>query len=389
MRGRVIARDGEVLRVRTSDGDVEHSPAGDARPGDLVRIDGEQVTVVRAGSGTDYPSPSTEVARMSARRVDNLWRRSRVNAAIRRFFADRGFLEIDAPLLVPAPGLEVHIAAVPAHADHYLITSPELQMKRLLAAGLERIYALCKCFRAEESGPQHSCEFTMLEWYRAWDDLDAIREDTEQLVAAAAEAATGDKLARVGGMQIDLTPPFERVTVRQLFAELIGIVLFGDEPQAEFRHRLVTAGVDVGDAREWDDLFYAAFLHRIEPALRQKNRPVFVEDWPVRLGALARRKSDDPSLVERFELYVGGVELANAFGELTDADEQVARLRADQRARERRGLPVYPIDERFVASLREGLPPCAGIALGVDRLTMLVTGAESIRDVLAFAGDEL
>jgi lysyl-tRNA synthetase class 2 len=152
---------------------------------------------------------------------------------------------------------------------------------------------------------------------------------------------------------------------------------------------VIAAGIDVGTATAWDDLFYCAFVAKVEPAIAALEEPLLLVDWPVRLAALARRSPANPQVVERFEAYVGGIELANAFGELTDPLEQRARFEDDLAARRERGLPTYPIDEKLLAALTEGLPPSAGVALGVDRLIMLVLGADHIRDVLAFTADEL
>lgn len=334
-----------------------------------------------------------EASRLDRRRIANLEARARVLAALRGFFAARDFLEVDTPLMVPSPGLEVHLRAVPAGAQKWLITSPEYQMKRLLAAGLERIYTVCKCFRADEEGHQHSTEFTMLEWYRARAGWEDILSDTEALVATAAEAVHGAPVIEVrgpgGARRMDLAPPWPRMTVNEAMERFAGVRMTGAEDAAELGERVRAAGVDTGTATAWDDVFFTAFLDRVEPALARMERPVALVDWPAPLAALARRKPDAPHLVERFEVYVAGIELANAFGELTDAVEQRARFAADLAERAARGLPCYPVDEKLLAALAEGLPPCAGIALGVDRLVMLVTGAAHIREVLAFTSDEL
>jgi elongation factor P--(R)-beta-lysine ligase len=197
--GRVIARDGEaaVVRGATVDRRVANAPAA-WRPGDLV----EAGRVVRRFSGGDYPAPGSEVMRLPRARLAALHSRARAATAVRAFFAERAFVEVETPLLVPSPGLEIHLDAVAA-GDGYLITSPEYQMKRLLAAGFERIVQLCKCFRAGEHGPHHASEFTMIEWYRAYADLEAIVADTEQLV----HAVCGDA-ARAGERRIDVRPPW-------------------------------------------------------------------------------------------------------------------------------------------------------------------------------------
>ncbi len=321
----------------------------------------------------------SERARLGPRRRDYLARRADVVRALRAFFDERDFLEVETPLCVPSPGLEVHLRALPAGGG-YLITSPEYQMKRLLAAGLERIYTVCKCFRADELGHHHNTEFTMLEWYRAHAGIDDILADTEQLVAACAAAVDSD---------LDVAAPWDRVTVRALMRDHAGVDVVGNEEVGELRDKVVAAGVDIGTATAWDDIFYCAFVDRVDPVLAAWARPVFVVDWPIRLGALARAKPGEPAVVERFEAYVRGLELANAFGELTDPVEQRARLDEDRAARRARGFEDYPVDEAFIAALEEGIPPSGGIALGVDRLVMLLTGAEDIRDVLTFAADEL
>jgi lysyl-tRNA synthetase class 2 len=389
VRGRVLALDGELAIVRGERGDVRAVAQPGWRPGDLV----EGAVVVRAFPGGDYPGPATEVARLPRRRLALLEARGRALAVVRRFFAERDFLEVETPLLVPSPGLEIHLDAVRA-GDGYLITSPEYQMKRLLAAGFERIYQVCKCFRAGEHGPHHASEFSMIEWYRGFAELDAIIDDTEQLVAAVVRAvgqgAPGAPVvAHVAGRAIDVAPPWPRITVGEAMRRWAGVEVAGDEPAEALVAAVRAAGIAVADGTAWDDAFFAAFLARVDPALAALDRPVILEDWPAPLAALARRKPGDPRTALRFEAYVGGIELANAFGELTDPVEQRARFEHDQATRRDRGRPVYPIDDKLIAALAEGLPPSAGIALGFDRLVMLATGATAIDDVLTFAAGEL
>ena len=300
--------------------------------------------------------------------------RARVLDTVREFFRARGFLEVETPLLVRAPALEVHLDAISA-GDGFLITSPEFQMKRLLGDGFERIFTLCKCFRDHERGMQHAREFTMLEWYRANATLDDIRQDTEQLVhAVLATPAT--------------RPPWPRMTVREAMAKWAGVDVAGDEPASELAAKVRNAGIACADDLAWDDAFFTAFVERVDPAIAALDHPLFLEDWPAPLAALARRKPGDPRTALRFEAYLGGLELANAFDELVDPVEQRARFEDDQRTRAARGKPVHPIDERLLDALGR-MPPSAGIALGIDRLAMLAAGTDAIERVLTFTTDEL
>lgn len=377
MRGRVIARDpngGAIVRSERCDTRVNV----DARAGDLIDESG----VVRRYAGPDYPGPATEVMRMPRRRLDLIRKRAQVVAAVRQFFADRDFVEVETPLLVPSPGLEIHLEAVRA-GDGYLITSPEYQMKRLLAAGFERIYQVCKCFRAGEMGPYHASEFSMLEWYRGFASLDAVVADTEELVYAVCGPT-----ALVRGRQIAVTPPWRRMSVGDAMLRWAGVPVTGAESASELAAAVRSAGIAVEDDIAWDDAFFAAFLDRVEPQIAALDHALILEDWPAPLAALARRRPDNPHVALRFEAYVGGVELANAFDELTDADEQHSRFEDEQRIRRARGKPVYPIDRKFIAALAEGIPPSAGIAMGLDRLVMIATGADAIDDILAFSPQE-
>jgi lysyl-tRNA synthetase class 2 len=442
-RGRVVAVDGDMTVVRTERENVgvvrvanlDGTPAPDPghRPGDLVEGD----TLVRRYDGPPYPDRTTEIARLPHARIDKIFARAKALSAVRAFFASRGFLEVETPLLVPSPGLEIHLDAVEVGGG-YLITSPEYQMKRLLAAGFERIYQVCKCFRGNEHGPHHASEFTMIEWYRAYDELESIIDDTERLVYDVVTAVSGSPFARVRSSSasfassgasssgtsssgtsssgtsswrmIDVTPPWPRMTVREAMARFAGVEIDGDEPAAVLAAKVRAAGIPIGASSSgvgssgvgssgvgssgvedvaWEDAFFAAFLARVEPAIEAMDRPLVLHDWPAPLAALAKRRDDDPRVALRFEAYVGGLELANAFGELTDPIEQRARFLEDQRVRRERGRAVYPLDEKLLAALVEGLPPSAGIALGFDRLVMLATGAAHIDEVLTFSAAEL
>ena len=223
----------------------------------------------------------------------------------------------------------------------------------------------------------------MIEWYRAYADLDAIVDDTEALVARVCGG-----VARVGDRRIDLAPPWPRITVRDAVARWAHVRVHGDESARDLVAAVRAAGIAIEDGAAWDDAFFAAFVARVEPAIAALDRPLVLEDWPAPLAALARRRADDPRVALRFEAYVGGLELANAFGELTDPVEQRARFADDLRIRGERGRAQYPVDERLLAALDEGLPPSAGIALGFDRLVMLATGMTDIACVLSFTADE-
>jgi len=334
-----------------------------------------------------------EGERLAARRPA-LFARAKALRAVRAYFEAQGFLEVETPTRVFSPGQEVHLDAIPAGDGRFLITSPEYHMKRLLAAGYDRIVQICRCFRRGEEGQHHQPEFTMVEWYRAHASMDDLMRDCEALVEVAARAvgswpAVGVPASRAGGAEgtaLRLDGPFARTTVRGLMREHAGIEVGGGETAAEMRRLAGQAGSRVADDAAWDDAFYQVFLDRVEPHLGL-SRPTFVLDWPRPLAALARCKPGDDLTVERFELYAGGLELANAFGELVEPAEQRERFEAELETRKSRGQEVYPIDEKLLAALHH-LPPTSGIALGFDRLLMLVTGASTIRDVMAFAHDE-
>ena len=329
------------------------------------------------------------------RRQPNLVVRGRVLSAMRVYFGSEDFAEVDTPILQISPGNETHLHAFKTELKdlggeptqtRYLHTSPEFAMKKLLVAGVPRLYQFAHTFRNGERSSRHHPEFTMLEWYRAHATLRAIMDDCVSLVRGAAKAATRFDFA-ANNMKCDPFAEWEELSVPEAFKRYADIDLLATMPNAYEPDRGLLAqealrnGVHVSDGDTWDDLFFRIMGERIEPFLGN-GRPTFLCDYPVSQAALARPKSENPNLAERFELYICGIELANAFGELTNPDEQQRRFEADMAMKEKLYGERYPIDADFIAALRHGMPDASGIALGVDRLVMLCVGTERIEDVL-------
>ncbi|MCC7425581.1 MAG: EF-P lysine aminoacylase GenX [Alphaproteobacteria bacterium] len=338
------------------------------------------------------PSPPWHPERLAAR-LPFLQGRARLVAATRAFFAARGYAEVETPILQLSPGMEVHLHPFATRLDRAdggpalrlgLHTSPEFAMKKLIAGGMGAIFQLARTFRNAERSDTHHPEFTMLEWYRAGADMAALIEETEAFIRT-----TCPPELRWRGASVPLAAPFERLTVAEAFARYAGIDILATAPDpaapdaALLRDAAARAGFPPRDGEGWEDLFFRILLDRIEPRLGFA-RPTFLVEYPASQAALARRKPTDPRVAERFELYVAGLELANGFAELTDAAEQRARFAADRarRAALYGEAAAWPADEDFLAALTHGLPDCAGIALGFDRLAMLATGAARIEDVL-------
>lgn len=287
--------------------------------------------------------------------------RAKIVRAMRRFFEERDFLEVDTPVRIPAPAPEVHLDAEPS-GGWFLRASPELQMKRLLAAGYPRIFQIGPCFRRGEMGRRHHPEFTMIEWYRAGADYTDILVDTKALILFLAAEVLGKDELVYQGQRVDLGPDWERVTVSQAFLQFAGW-----DPVAHF------------DA----DRFDLDLVNHVEPGL-PKDRPVILTDYPAEAAALARRCAEPPRAAERWELYIAGIELANAYSELNDAAEQSARFERWASERAALGKDAYPPDEDFLEALKNGMPKAGGIALGLDRLVMLFTDSASLDPVLPF-----
>lgn len=318
--------------------------------------------------------------------------RGRILAATRAFFAARGYTEVETPALQVSPGMEPHLKAFStvlegpdgAAQTLHLHTSPEFAMKKLLAAGAGPIWQLARVWRNGERADTHHPEFSMLEWYRPGAAYTDLIEETRALLAAAAAAGIGR--LRFRGRESDPSD-IEVLSVTEAFARFAAIDLdpiLRSDGSADLG--AMAAAVDrIGVRRvaedTFEDLFFRVFLERIEPNLGSPH-PTVVQDYPISMAALARAKTDDPRFAERFEVYACGLELANAFGELTDATLQRTRFEADQAAKRRLYGFAYPIDEDFIAALEQGLPASAGIALGFDRMVMLAAGADRIEDVL-------
>ena len=330
-----------------------------------------------------------------APRRGRLEQRVRILGRVRSFFAEHRFVEVDTPALQVSPGLDPHLQAFATELhdprdsrvlQRYLHTSPEFAMKKLLVAGLPRIWQLAHVFRNGERSATHHPEFSMLEWYHVGASYRETMEECVALVRACQEAAGADALIW-RGRSADSRREWERTSVAEAFREHCGIDLLATapDPLRPDTDRLAAAASGIGitahPGDDWETLFFRIFLERIEPHLGL-GAPTILYDYPLSMAALSRRSPADPRLAERFEVYICGLELANAFSELTDPAEQRARFVADQIRKQSLYGHTYPIDEDFLAALEHGLPPCAGIALGFDRLVMLGTGADDIEDVL-------
>lgn len=316
-----------------------------------------------------------------AARLPFLRRRATLTADTRAFFQTRGYTEVETPYAVPAPGEEVHLRAFATTREHpdgttqplWLHTSPEFAMKRLLVAGAGPIFQFARVWRNAEGSDLHAPEFTMLEWYRPAADMDLLMDETEVFLRTVLPPTVTCR-----GITTSLES-FERLTVADAFTRYAGADLLGTANNAPAL--AASAHATLRPAETWEDLFFRLLLERIEPHIGRAH-PTFLTHWPAAQAALARRDPHDPRVAERFELFLCGMELANAFVELTDATEQRARFEEDRARRHALYGRDWPMDEDFLAALSFGMPPCAGIALGFDRLAMIGSGADRIGQVL-------
>jgi len=300
-----------------------------------------------------------------ARRKKALQHRARIIQTIRHFFILQDYLEVETPHRISAPAPESHIDAI-GSGSWFLHTSPELCMKRMMAAGYEKLFQICRCWRERERGNQHVPEFTLLEWYRAHCDYKSLMEECEALIQTVASTIGVAGKIVYRNQEINLTGPWKRISVQEAFQ------CYTQTSMTEALRR---------------DLFDEIMVNDIEPRLGL-GKPTFIYDYPAQRGALARLKSEDKTVAERFELYMGGLELANGFSELVDEEEQRKRFHQENENRRILGKPIYPVPEKFLSELGD-MPPSAGIALGIDRLVMVFLDAKSIDEVVAFTPEEL
>jgi lysyl-tRNA synthetase class 2 len=351
--------------------EVEPHAAHELRDGSLAVLEGTLRGGRLIASATRLLQHNGGSARELARVGDGglarrLRLRSEILEAVRDFFRRDGFLEVDTPIRVSECAPEAQIDPFES-GDHCLVTSPELHMKRLLVGGVPRLFQLVHCFREDELGALHAPEFMMLEWYRAFAPVEAVMADTERLISAlCARFSGGPRLSLASGVALDVTLPFLRITVRDAFRRFAGV----DD----------AAQLALSD----EDAYFQTLVDRVEPALAALGRPAFLCEYPASQAALARLAPHDPSVAERFELYLGGIELCNGYGELNDAAEQRRRFALDLERRRQRGHERPGLPERFLDALEQGMPPASGNALGIERLIMILLGEASIDRIRAF-----
>jgi lysyl-tRNA synthetase class 2 len=305
-----------------------------------------------------------EQQRLAAKR-STLWLRARLIQAVRHFFIEKDYLEVETPHLISSPAPEVHIDAINA-GGAFLHTSPELCMKRLVSAGYSRIFQICKCFRDGERGEHHLVEFTLLEWYRTGADYMELMDECEEMVLSVSEDLGLGAKINFQGHDINLKRPWERMSVKEAYERYASTPM--ERALASKR-------------------FEEVMVQEIEPHLGLP-KPTFLYDYPAELAALARIKENDPTLAERFEIYVGGLELANAFSELTDVSEQESRFKRDRLERKQLGKSEYPMPDSFLKALAH-MPDSVGIAFGLDRLVMVFADADKIDEVISFSPEEV
>lgn len=367
---------GSLVRVR------EDAP-GSAH---VVEILGTPTTAWDAqGDGLRWSRPGY------AGRADHLHKRQTIVREIREDFYEQGFLEFETPLLVPGTCPDADIASVQTTDGQYLVTSTEYQLKRLVVGGFDQVFSLTKNFRAGDRGRFHSVEFTMLEWARAWESLAVIEDDAERFIRRAFRAVGGSaKSTNVNGHAVEIDGErWERLPLRAALERYLGVEVDGEFSLASMRHGADAAGLRLPNTFRDDEHLVISFL--LDELQRHLGfpRPTFLREWPAFMTSSAGLSNDNPALAERSELYIGGVEVSDGFPFLRDPALQRAAFVRENARRSQRGVSPVKLDERYLASLEQGLPPGAGMALGVDRLVAALVGADGIADVLPFVGDEL
>ena len=324
--------------------------------------------------------------------------REQVFDGIRSFFKNDGFHEVETPLMVKHPGTEPYLEVFETELieagqkkQSFLLTSPEYAMKKLVAAGLGNIFQICKSFRNGEGlSERHNPEFTILEWYRVNADYTDIMVDFENLLRYLNKEINGEeKYLTYQGKKYDLSSPFIRISVAEAFEKYLNISKEDLLSKEILKEVAKSKGYEVNEYTGWESIYNQLFLNEIEPKIDSKERPVILYDYPASQAALSKKKQDDPSFAERFEVYLAGLELGNAFSELTDATEQKKRFEEELALRKELGKTEYQLDQDYINALESGLPETGGIAVGVDRLVMLIADVTDIRDVTFFPSTEV
>jgi elongation factor P--(R)-beta-lysine ligase len=389
LRGRCVSKEGQAILLRRfTPGSplaetrlIPISNASEIGLGDIIEVQNGRAKILTGNtsgkSGTRWSERTLDPRRLKALKI-----RQTVESTIREFFIRQDFLETKTPLLVASPGMEPHIRPFqverPEHFGSgmtYLPTSPEFAMKKLLVGGLERIFQICSAFREEPSSVTHSPEFTILEWYRAYAGYEQIMEDTENLFESIALKLFGKHAFSFHGKEISVKTPWPRLKVRDLFLKYTEIDLVKSHHRDALALECKRLGLSTRDGESWDDLYFKIWLNLIEPKISE-SQAVFVTRYPKSQAALSvvDRDLDGSEWAKRFEVYIAGLELGNAFEELTDPLEQRKRFEKDMDLRQEvygAGFPKNKIDEEFLGALKEGMPPSGGIAMGVDRMVML------------------
>ncbi|MDD5144697.1 MAG: EF-P lysine aminoacylase EpmA [Candidatus Pacebacteria bacterium] len=320
-------------------------------------------------------------------------KRSKICELIRDFFKNDGFLEMQTPAIVKCAGQEPYLTPLEVcfkdnrgkEFKGFLVTSPEYSLKKILSAGFKKVFELAKVFRSDEKfGGLHNPEFTMLEWYRAHSDYRQIMKDVENLVLFLNKKINHSKYLNFQGQKINLTPPWPKISVKEAFLKYAKINLDKAHTIKSFSKQITKKEYLSSD---WNNIFYSVFLNEIEPNL-PKDRPQIIYDYPLPQASLSKRKGKS-FYAERFEVYIGGMELANAFSELNDPGKQMLRFVEEQKLRKKMGKNFVPIDEKFIYALRLGMPPSGGIALGLERLQMLLLNLKDVDDLLIFPSSQL
>jgi lysyl-tRNA synthetase class 2 len=396
LRGRCVAKENQAVLLRrflpgnelAETRAIAVSNLSEIGLGDIIEIQNGKAKILTPNttgkSGTRWSERTLEPRRLKALKI-----RQKVESAIREFFLERDFFETKTPLLVSSPGMEPHIRPFqverPEHygsGSTYLPTSPEFAMKKLLVGGLERIFQICSAFREEPRSITHHPEFTILEWYRAYDGYEKIMEDTEKLFESIAIKLHGKTSFIFQGKEISVKTPWPRLKVRDLFQKYAEIDLVRSSSRDLLATECKRLGLGTQANESWDDLYFKIWLNLIEPKISE-HQAVFVTRYPKSQAALSvvDFDSDGSEWAKRFEVYIAGLELGNAFEELTDPKEQRARFEKDMDLRQEVYGPDFPknkIDEEFLDALAEGMPPSGGIAVGVDRAVMLFANEPNI-----------